>query len=115
MSDPHPITIAEIQQAVCREFRVGLVEMLARRRSRVVARPRQVAMYLARKLTVSSLPEIGRHFGNRDHTTVLHACQMTTARMVDDPDLGETVRRVLEALLPQDDPNQLPLPLAAAE
>ena len=67
------ITIDEIQRRVAEHFNIKLAEMTSARRSRVVARPRQVAMYLAKHLTQRSLPEIGRRFGGRDHTTVMHA------------------------------------------
>lgn len=68
------ITIDLIQKKVGEYFDVTPTEMRAKRRSRAIAYPRQVAMYLARKLTDYSLPEIGEHFGGRDHTTVIHAC-----------------------------------------
>jgi chromosomal replication initiator protein len=67
------VTIDEIQRRVAEHFNIKLVEMTSSRRARVVARPRQVAMYLAKQLTQRSLPEIGRKFGGRDHTTVMHA------------------------------------------
>ena len=67
------ITIEEIQKRVAEHYNIKLVEMSSARRSRTVARPRQVAMYLAKQLTSRSLPEIGRKFGGRDHTTVMHA------------------------------------------
>jgi chromosomal replication initiator protein len=67
------ITIDEIQRRVAEYYSVKLSDMMSARRAREVARPRQVAMYLAKKLTPRSLPEIGRRFGGRDHTTVMHA------------------------------------------
>jgi len=67
------ITIDEIQKKVAEHFNVRVADMHSARRSRAVARPRQVAMYLAKQLTPRSLPEIGRKFGGRDHTTVIHA------------------------------------------
>ncbi|MFC3714409.1 chromosomal replication initiator protein DnaA [Sphingoaurantiacus capsulatus] len=67
------ITIDEIQRKVADYYTVKLSDMMSARRAREVARPRQVAMYLAKKLTPRSLPEIGRRFGGRDHTTVMHA------------------------------------------
>lgn len=71
---PRPrITVAEIAARVCHEFGVTASDMASSCRARPIARPRQVAMYLSRQLTPMSLPEIGRHFGNRDHTTVMHA------------------------------------------
>jgi len=67
------LTVDRIQRAVCEEFRVTLTDMSSKRRARAIARPRQVAMYLCKKLTKRSLPDIGRRFGGRDHTTVMHA------------------------------------------
>jgi chromosomal replication initiator protein len=69
------VTIENIQKTVADYFKVRLADLLSRRRSRSVARPRQVAMALAKELTTHSLPEIGDAFGGRDHTTVLHACK----------------------------------------
>lgn len=65
--------VAEIQHAVAEVFQIPVCEMSSPRRAREVARPRQVAMYLSKQLTLKSLPEIGRMFGGRDHTTVIHA------------------------------------------
>ena len=67
------VTIDEIQRRVAEHYNMKMAEMTSPRRARVVARPRQVAMYLAKQLTQRSLPEIGRKFGGRDHTTVMHA------------------------------------------
>ena len=67
------VTIEEIQRKVAEHWNIRLTDMTSARRARAVARPRQVAMYLAKQLTSRSLPEIGRKFGNRDHTTVMHA------------------------------------------
>jgi chromosomal replication initiator protein len=67
------VTIDEIQRRVAEHFNIKMAEMTSSRRARIVARPRQVAMYLAKQLTSRSLPEIGRKFGGRDHTTVMHA------------------------------------------
>jgi len=69
------VTIENIQKTVADYFKVRMADLLSKRRSRSVARPRQVAMALAKELTNHSLPEIGDAFGGRDHTTVLHACK----------------------------------------
>lgn len=69
-------SLSAIQAAVCEHFRVTRLDLLSRRRGRDVARPRQVGMWLARHATPASLPEIGRAFGGRDHTTVLHAVRL---------------------------------------
>ncbi len=69
------VTIENIQKTVADYYKVRLADLLSKRRSRSVARPRQVAMALSKELTSHSLPEIGDAFGGRDHTTVLHACK----------------------------------------
>ena len=73
------ITIEEIQKKVAEHFNIRITDMHSPRRSRSVARPRQIAMYLAKSITSRSLPEIGRKFGGRDHTTVMHACLLYTS------------------------------------
>ncbi|MEB2657299.1 helix-turn-helix domain-containing protein, partial [Staphylococcus haemolyticus] len=70
------ITIDEIQRTVCQFYRVDRQEMSSKRRARAVVRPRQVAMYLSKVLTPRSYPEIGRKFGGRDHSTVIHAVRL---------------------------------------
>lgn len=92
------VTVAEIQRAVATEFHVRLDDLGSPCRKRQLVRPRQVAMYLARSLTPMSLPEIGRRFGGRHHTTVLHACHIVPALMDDDRPLCGSVARVLGAL-----------------
>ncbi len=93
------ITIEEIQKRVAEHFNIKLAEMSSARRSRAVARPRQVAMYLAKQLTSRSLPEIGRKFGGRDHTTVMHAVRKVEELRTTDATFAEDVellRRMLE-------------------
>ena len=90
----------EIQKKVSEHYHLKLVEMSSARRARNVARPRQVAMYLAKQLTSRSLPEIGKKFGNRDHTTVMHACSRVQEIMGVDAGFAEDVellRRMLES------------------
>jgi chromosomal replication initiator protein len=94
------VTIEEIQKKVAEHYSIRLTDMSSARRARAVARPRQVAMYLAKQLTSRSLPEIGRKFGNRDHTTVMHAVSRVTELMERDGTFAEDVellRRLLEA------------------
>jgi chromosomal replication initiator protein len=94
------VTIQEIQKKVSEHWNIRIAEMSSARRSRNVARPRQVAMYLAKQLTSKSLPDIGRHFGDRDHTTVMHAVSRITALISTDPAFAEDVellRRMLES------------------
>ncbi len=93
------LSIDDIQRKVAEHYNIRLTEMASARRSRAVARPRQVAMYLAKQLTSRSLPEIGKRFGNRDHTTVLHAVNKITELMQEDPTFAEDVsllRKMLE-------------------
>lgn len=94
------VTIEEIQKKVAEHFNLRLSDMTSARRARLVARPRQVAMYLAKTLTSKSLPEIGRRFGGRDHTTVMHAVKRVESLKEADSQLAEDVellRRLLEA------------------
>jgi chromosomal replication initiator protein len=94
-----PRSLEEIQAAACRHFKLSPEELLSPSRSARVAWPRQVAMYLARELTDESLPAIGRHFGGRDHTTVLHAWRRTGTKIGTDSasrDAVDTLRRLLE-------------------
>ncbi|MBR0657339.1 chromosomal replication initiator protein DnaA [Plastoroseomonas arctica] len=93
------LTIEEIQKRVAEHYNIRLTDMSSARRARNVARPRQVAMYLAKKLTQRSLPEIGRRFGNRDHTTVMHAVSRVAELMQGDAGFAEDVellQRMLE-------------------
>lgn len=92
------ITIEEIQRAVCTHYRIDKSEMSSQRRTRCVARPRQVAMYLAKELTPRSFPEIGRRFGGRDHSTVIHAVKTIESLRVGDADLDTDIRRIKRAL-----------------
>ena len=91
-------SIAEIQAAVCAYFEVAPDELLSHTRAPRIAWPRQVAMYLARELTSESLPAIGRQFEGRDHTTVLHACRRTAARLRADDKAREAVRELCVSL-----------------
>ncbi len=94
------VTIEEIQKRVAEHWNIRLSDMSSARRARAVARPRQVAMYLAKQLTSRSLPEIGRKFGNRDHTTVMHAVKVVAELIETDADFSERVellRRMLES------------------
>jgi hypothetical protein len=90
-----PYSTTQIKSAVCEAFDVPEAEMVSANRERPIARPRQVAMYLSRQLTTYSYPNIGRFFGNRDHTTVIHAVTQVTRLMGEDPlfkDKVETIR-----------------------
>jgi len=92
------ITIDEIQRAVCQFYRVDRTEMASKRRARAVVRPRQVAMYLAKVLTPRSYPEIGRKFGGRDHSTVIHAVRLIEELRTRDAEMDGDVRTLLRQL-----------------
>jgi chromosomal replication initiator protein len=92
------ITIDEIQKRVSDHYRIRAAEMVSARRAREVARPRQVAMYLAKQLTPRSLPEIGRRFGGRDHTTVIHAVRQIEKLRAMDTEIDADVRTLIRAL-----------------
>lgn len=92
------ITIDEIQRAVCEYYRIDRSEMSSKRRARAVVRPRQVAMYLAKVMTPRSYPEIGRKFGGRDHSTVIHAVRLVEGLRLQDSDMDNDVRALLRQL-----------------
>ena len=91
-----PVTIPAIQRAVAEFFGIRIEEMKAKRRTKGVAFPRQVAMYLCRELTDASLPRIGEEFGGRDHTTVMHACDRVKQALADDAHLNAGVQSLVE-------------------
>lgn len=107
-------SVREIQEAVASAFGVRLIDMTARRRAPSVARPRQVAMYLARELTLQSIPEIGLRF-DRDRTTVMHACDVIPHLAARDRVLAAGIDAALARLRDavNEDQNQLALPLQA--
>lgn len=92
------VTVENIQKTVAEYYKVKVADLLSKRRSRSVARPRQMAMALAKELTNHSLPEIGDLFGGRDHTTVLHACRVITEFKVSKPDIEEDYTNLLRIL-----------------
>ncbi|MFL2770879.1 MAG: chromosomal replication initiator protein DnaA [Rhodospirillaceae bacterium] len=92
------ITMDEIQKRVAEHFQIRLSDMSSARRSRTVARPRQIAMYLSKQLTSRSLPEIGRAFGGRDHTTVIHAVRKVEELMKADVAFAEDVDLLMRML-----------------
>ena len=92
------VTIENIQKTVAEYFKIRVADLLSKRRSRSIARPRQVAMALARELTNHSLPEIGDAFGGRDHTTVLHACDRVRTLREADRRVGEDYLNLLRIL-----------------
>lgn len=92
------VTIDEIQKAVSTHFDLKTIDLLSARRAVAVARPRQIAMYLAKRLTTRSLPEIGRKFGNRDHSTVIHAVRRIEELRGTDRDVDSAVNTLLRQL-----------------
>ena len=92
------ITVDDIQKATSEHYALKQADLISERRNRAIARPRQAAMWLAKQLTTRSLPDIGRRFGGRDHTTVLHAVRRIEALRQEDPQLArdlETLTRKL--------------------
>lgn len=92
------VSLDNIQRTVAEYYKIKLADLMSKRRSRSVARPRQVAMALAKELTNHSLPEIGDSFGGRDHTTVLHACRKVAALREENSDIREDYKNLLRSL-----------------
>jgi len=92
------VTIENIQKTVAEYFKIRVADLLSKRRNRSIARPRQIAMALAKELTTHSLPEIGDAFGGRDHTTVLHACRRVKALRDTEPRVAEDYNNLLRTL-----------------
>lgn len=92
------VTIENIQKTVAEYYKVKVADLLSKRRSRSIARPRQMAMALAKELTNHSLPEIGDHFGGRDHTTVIHACRKVKELLQEAGDFAEDYKNLMRTL-----------------
>jgi chromosomal replication initiator protein len=92
------IAMADIEQAVAARFNVPISDLRSRRRSKTLVYPRQIAMYLCRELTEASFPEIGRHFGGKDHTTVIHACKQIAKAKETDSELNAVLESLKEQL-----------------
>ena len=86
------VTIEEIQRKVAEHYNVRLSDLIGPKRMRTIARPRQVAMYLSKQLTLRSLPEIGRRFGGRDHTTIMHGVRKIEELMAMDSQLADDLQ-----------------------
>ena len=93
------ILIRDIQNLVCKYFKISKNEMLSPRRSRYLVRPRQIAMYLSKNLTSKSLPDIGREFSNRDHTTVIHSVKVVEKLKYIDEELKNTIDKIKNDIL----------------
>jgi len=96
--DEKIITIEHIQRKTAEFFSVRLSDMRAKNRTKAVAFPRQIAMYLARQLTNASLAELGRAFGGKDHTTVLHAVEKIQTLLQDDPKFKKSVETLRQSI-----------------
>lgn len=94
------LLVSEIQERVASFYDLQASDMKSARRARAISRPRQVAMYLARRLTPRSLPDIGRRFGDRDHTTVMHAIRTVERLRLTDPEIDAEIRRLERILQP---------------
>jgi len=88
------VSIDNIQHVVAEYYKLRVTDLLSKKRARHIARPRQMAMYFAKQCTTLSLPQIGDHFGGRDHTTVLHACRRVEALLKTEPDLRDDMRNL---------------------
>jgi chromosomal replication initiator protein len=93
------VAMDDIQEAVCAQFHVKMSELKSRRRSKTLVHPRQIAMYLCRELTDASYPEIGRQFGGKDHTTIIHACRQVSKAKEADTALHTTLETLKEHIL----------------
>ena len=92
------INVEFIQNIVANYFNLNINEMLSQRRSRSLARPRQIAMYLAKQYTTNSLPDIGRKFSNRDHTTVIHAVKKIDELIKKDNEIKQNIIEIKKKL-----------------
>src|SRR5699024_9893683 len=97
-SRPRKITVKVVQKYICEKYEVTVDEMLSKKRTKSIAYPRQLAMYISRELTDLSLPKIGQEFGGRDHTTVIHAHKKITELMKTDQDVLTEINQYLEEL-----------------
>lgn len=95
---PHKVTIQDIQNEVCNYYRLRLEDLNSKKRTKTIAFPRQIAMYLSRELTDYSLPKIGEDFGGRDHTTVIHAHEKISQNLKKDPLLREAIQKIKSRL-----------------
>lgn len=97
-SRPRTVTILDIQKSVGEHFNIRLEDFSAKKRTRAIAFPRQIAMYLSRELTDASLPKIGSEFGGRDHSTVIHAHEKISMQLKEDPNLQQDIQEIRNAL-----------------
>ena len=100
---PRKITIEMIQKEICNYYNIEMSELLSKKRNKQIVIPRQVAMFLCRKLTDASYPQIGDQFGGRDHTTVIHATEKMEKEITNDPELAHAIEELSQRL----DPTQI--------
>ena len=93
------VSIDSIQTIVCKFFKISKNEMLSSRRSRYLVRPRQTAIYLTKILTTKSLPEIGREFSNRDHTTIIHSVKTIEKLKEENSDMNDNINKLKNIIL----------------
>ena len=101
------VTIDLIQTLVCKFFKISKNEMLSSRRSRYLVRPRQTAIYLTKILTSKSLPEIGREFSNRDHTTIIHSVKTIERLKENDPQMVDNINKLKNQILYNEKQNEI--------
>jgi len=101
------VTIDLIQTVVCKFFKISKNEMLSSRRSRYLVRPRQTAIYLTKILTSKSLPEIGREFSNRDHTTIIHSVKTIEKLKEKDPEMVDNINKLKNQILYNNKENEI--------
>ena len=101
------VTIDLIQTIVCKFFKISKNEMLSSRRSRYLVRPRQTAIYLTKILTSKSLPEIGREFSNRDHTTIIHSVKTIEKLKEKDSEMVENINKLKNQILYNNKENEI--------
>lgn len=102
----HPLKVEEIQRATAKYYKVSRDDILSSRRTMNIVLPRQVAIYLSKSLTLRSLPDIGRRFGNRDHTTILHSVRKIANLASTDQSLDAIIKAICDAL-DVDDPREV--------
>ena len=101
------VTIELIQTIVCKFFKISKNEMLSSRRSRYLVRPRQTAIYLTKILTSKSLPEIGREFSNRDHTTIIHSVKTIEKLKENNPEMVDNITKLKNQILYNNRENEI--------
>src|SRR2546429_5194616 len=90
----HVITLDAVQEAVAAKFHIKMAYLKSKRRTKALVYPRQMAMYLCREITQQSYPEIARHFGGKDHTTIMHACRQIEKAKENNPGLQGTLEEL---------------------